>query len=180
MWPGVVLHVNLRAESWLPKPILTSGAQVGECVLRGLTVQNMAWWLESKVPFEMSQGLHLSAIIWCLALWFSASSPRYLGYPWTPGPEGATWWWWQLWSLFHVLPLRKAEGRGRVLLVCLFFIVFPSLSHSSFGGFHHPERWLTLLPSLPPASLRLTVQICMHCLHCSGIWMLIPRLGVQH
>lgn len=71
----------------------------------------------------------MSAIIWWLALWFSASSPHYFGYPWTPGPEDATWWWWWLWSLFHLLPLRKAEGRGRFMFVCI-FIVLPSLPHS--------------------------------------------------
>lgn len=42
---------------WLLEPTLVSVAQMGECALHALTVQNMAWSLESKIPFERSRGL---------------------------------------------------------------------------------------------------------------------------
>lgn len=58
MWPGVVVHVNL-SWVWLLGRILTSVPQVGQCVLHGLTVQNIAWWLERNVHFEVSRGLDL-------------------------------------------------------------------------------------------------------------------------
>lgn len=42
---------------WLLQPTLVSVAQMGECALHALTVPNMAWCLESKIPLERSWGL---------------------------------------------------------------------------------------------------------------------------
>lgn len=143
---------------------------MGECALHALTVQNMAWSLESKIPFERSRGLDqlqcvCHSLMTCIVVFYKQPKLTLVPRELRSGGiqhDGD----FDHYSIY-CLYIRLREGKG--LFGCILVVFFCRPPHSFLLVASTTLNGDGLL-SLPPwASLRLTVQICMHCLHCSGI-----------